>query len=269
MVSGIHASDHYVTVNRLRLHYLDYGNPGAPPLLMLHGLSGHAHTFDLVAPHLIDRYHVLSLDVRGRGESDWAPDGDYTLPTYVADVVELCRALGFPRITLIGTSMGGLITLMLAATQPDLVERAVINDIGPETDPRGLKRIQAYVATAPQSFPDEASLLAWFRENYPEMLGGLSDEHLRAWALHSVRPLPEGGFGWKMDPAIRAEQRRTPDTPPSAAPDLWRLVPGIRCFVASLPDARLVTVPGIGHAPTLTEPEAVEALRAFLPGSSR
>ena len=67
MVSGIHASDHYVTVNGLRLHYLDYGNPGAPPLLMLHGLSGHAHTFDLVAPHLIDRYHILSLDVRGRG----------------------------------------------------------------------------------------------------------------------------------------------------------------------------------------------------------
>lgn len=288
MPSDLQPADRYVTVGGLRLHYLDYGSPNAPPLLMLHGLSGHAHTFDLAAPHLVDRYHVLSLDVRGRGESDWAPDGDYSFPGYLADVTGLSEALGFRRIALVGTSMGGLITLMLAATRPDLVERAVINDIGPEIDPRGLKRIQAYVAGAPAAFPDEAALLAWFRENYPEMLGGLADDQLRAWALYSVKPLPGGGFGWRMDPAIRAAQRPDPGAPPPPPLDLWGLVPAIRCpvllirgersdilprevaerFVASVPDGRLAVVPGLGHAPTLTEPAAIAALRSFLTGAA-
>ncbi len=288
MTTSVQAADHYVSVNGLRLHYLDYGNVEGPPLLMLHGLSGHAHTFDLVAPRLVDRYHVLSLDVRGRGESDWSPEGDYTFPAYVSDVVGLCAALPFPRITLVGTSMGGLITLMLAATRPDLVERAVLNDIGPEIDPRGLARIQAYIAGAPESFADEAALTSWFRENYPEMLGGLSAEQLRAWALYSVKPLQEGGFGWKMDPAVRTGQRPDPQVPPPPPLNLWDAVAAIRCpvllirgersdvlaedvarrFVETLPDARLVTVPGLGHAPTLTEPEAVAALRAFLNGST-
>jgi pimeloyl-ACP methyl ester carboxylesterase len=284
VIRTVSPSDHFVVANGIRLHYLDYGNRAAPPLLLLHGLSGHAHTFDMVAPHLSDRYHVLSLDVRGRGESDWAPNGDYTFPAYLTDVADLCRVLEMPRVTLAGTSMGGLITFMLAATRPDLVERAVINDIGPEIDPRGLARIQEYIGNAPASFPDEASLLVWFRDNYPEMLGGLSDAQLRAWAGYSVRPLPEGGFGWRMDPAVRTATRPDPDAPPAPTPDLWALVPAIRCpvlvlrgalsdilapdvaerFAATLPDGRLAVIPGVGHAPTLTEPEAVAALRAFL-----
>ena len=286
MTAIIPAQDRHVSVNGLRLHYLDYGNPHAPPLLFLHGLSVHAHTFDLVAPQVADRYHALSLDVRGRGESDWAPDGDYTFPTYLADVGGLCQALGIRRITLVGTSMGGLIAMMLAATRPDLVERAVINDIGPEIDPRGLARIQSYVNAAPESFPDEATLLVWFRENYPEMLSGLSEDELRAWAGYSVKPGPAGGYVWRMDPAIRRQSRPDPEAPPPPPVDLWAIVPMIKCpvllvrgaisdvlapdvadrFVREVADGRLVTVPGLGHAPTLTEPEAVAALPEFLPG---
>lgn len=285
MTDASSPADRYASVGKLRLHYLDYGSADGPPLLMLHGLSGHAHTFDLVAPHFTDRYHVLSLDVRGRGESDWAPDGDYGFPAYVADVAGLCAALGIDRVSLVGTSMGGLITLMLAATRPELVERAVINDIGPEIDPRGLARIQGYVGGAPETFPDEATLTGWFRENYTEMLAGLSDAQLRDWALYSVRPLPEGGYGWRMDPAVRIQQRPSSEVA-AAPPDLWALVPAIRCpvllirgersdilseqvarrFVSEVPDGRLVEVPGLGHAPTLTEPEALAAMRDFLTG---
>lgn len=284
MTTEITAQDRFISANGLRLHFLDYGNPGAPPLLFLHGLSGHAHTFDLVAPQLTDRYHVMSLDVRGRGESDWAPDGDYGFPAYLPDVSALCEALDIRRVTLVGTSMGGLITLMLAATRPDLVERAVINDIGPEIDPRGLKRIQAYVGNAPESFPDEATLLTWFRENYPEMLGGLTEQQLKAWAGYSVKPAPGGGYLWRMDPAIRRVQQPDAAAPPPPPVDLWPLVALIRCpvllirgeisdllaqdvaerFVAAVPEGRLVIVRGLGHAPTLTEPEAVAALREFL-----
>jgi pimeloyl-ACP methyl ester carboxylesterase len=280
------ATDHFIEANGLRLHYLDYGNAGAPPLLMLHGLSGHAHTFDVVAPALSDRYHVLSLDVRGRGESAWAPDGDYGFPAYIADVAAVIEALAIAPATLVGTSMGGLITLMLAATRPELVERAVINDIGPEIDPAGLARIQQYVGEAPEQFGDQETLVRWFRENYPEMLGGLSDAELERWALYSVRPLPEGGFGWRMDPAIRVAQQAARQGPPPPALDLWPLVALIRAplllirgersdilaqdvaerFARSVPEGRLAVVPGLGHAPTLSEPEAVAALRAFLPG---
>lgn len=286
MATSTTAQDRFVTANGLRLHYLDHGNEAAPPLLFLHGLSGHAHTFDMVAPQVSDRYHAMSLDVRGRGESDWSPDGDYTFPTYLADVAAFCQALAIERVTLVGTSMGGLITLMLAATRPDLVERAVINDIGPEIDPRGLARIQAYVGGAPESFADEPSLLAWFRDNYPEMLSGLSEDELRAWAGYSVKPAPGGGFLWRMDPAVRRAQQPDPAAPPPPPVDLWPLVSAIRCpvllvrgaisdilapdvaerFVAALPHGRLVTVPGLGHAPTLTEPAAVAALREFLTG---
>jgi pimeloyl-ACP methyl ester carboxylesterase len=289
MTASLTATDCHVTVNGLRLHYLDYGNPEAPPLLFLHGLSGHAHTFDLVAPQVADRYHALSLDVRGRGESDWAPDGDYTFPAYLADVSGLCAALGVTRVTLVGTSMGGLIALMLAASRPDLVERAVLNDVGPEIDPRGLQRIQGYIGQAPESFPGEASLLAWFRDNYPEMLSGLSEEDLRAWAGYSVKPGPGGGFVWRMDPAVRRQSTPPSDAPPAPPVDLWALVPAITCpvlvvrgavsdilaadvaeqFVDELADGRLVTVPGLGHAPTLTEPAAVAALREFLPGAGQ
>lgn len=287
MTHAVTPQDHFVEVNGLRLHYLDYGNAEGPPLIMIHGLSGHAHTFDLVAPHLIDRYHPISIDVRGRGESGWAPDGDYSTQAYMSDLVELLVTLDLERVSVIGTSMGGLIAMMLAAQRPDLVERAVINDIGPEIDPRGLRRIQAYVADAPAGFADQPSLLLWFRQNYPEMLGGLSDEQLRAWATYSVKPAPDGGFVWRMDPAIRQAQRPAAGST-TALPDLWSLVLDIRCpvllvrgevsdvlspavaerFVNALPEGRLVEVPGLGHAPTLIEPEAVAALRSFLPGDS-
>ena len=140
-----------------------------------------------------------------------------------------------------------------------------------------------YIGQAPESFPDEESLLGWFRENYPEMLSGLSEEELRAWAGYSVKPGPAGGFIWRMDPAVRRQSAPPPPAPPA---DLWALVPAITCpvlvvrgavsdilaaevaerFVDELADGRLVTVPGLGHAPTLTEPAAVTALREFLPG---
>src|SRR5262245_41057669 len=103
------ASDRFVKVNQLRLHYLDFGNADKTPLLCIHGLSGNAHNFDGLAPHLADECHVMSLDVRGRGDSEWGAPADYTAPVYVSDLVALLDALAIPRIMLLGTSMGGLI----------------------------------------------------------------------------------------------------------------------------------------------------------------
>src|SRR5713101_8959967 len=77
------ATDQFMTINGLRLHYLDFGNPSKPPLICIHGLSGNAHNFDGLAPHLMNDHHVMSIDVRGRGDSEWGPPGDYTPPVYV------------------------------------------------------------------------------------------------------------------------------------------------------------------------------------------
>src|SRR5207244_2897774 len=103
-------SSELVKVNGLRLHYLDFGNPTAPPLVCIHGLSGNAHNFDGLAPHLADKWHVMALDVRGRGDSQWGPSGEYTAPVYVSDLVAMLDALNISRTALIGTSMGGIIS---------------------------------------------------------------------------------------------------------------------------------------------------------------
>lgn len=117
------ATDRFVKVGDLNLHYLEWGDATAPPVIMIHGLTGNAHAFDLLAPHFARRYRVISVDVRGRGDSDWAADGDYSNDAYVADLEGLRQALGFERFSLVGTSMGGRISLTYAGTFPERVER--------------------------------------------------------------------------------------------------------------------------------------------------
>ena len=113
------------------------------------GLSGNAHNFDGLAPQLAARHHVLSLDVRGRGDSAWGPAADYNPVVYVADLLAFITELGLERVSLIGTSMGGIISMIFAGGYPERVERLVLNDIGPEIDPAGLKRITDYFTEAP------------------------------------------------------------------------------------------------------------------------
>ena len=97
-------SSQFVTVNGVKLHYLDFGNAERAPLLCIHGLSGNAHNLDGLAPHLARNYHVMSLDVRGRGDSAWGPSGDYNLATYTSDLAALLEALHLDRVTLIGSA---------------------------------------------------------------------------------------------------------------------------------------------------------------------
>ena len=135
------AQSRFISANGLKLHYLDFGNPSKPPLVCIHGLSGNAHNFDGLAPHLMNDHHVMSIDVRGRGDSQWGPPGEYTPPVYVSDLALMLDALELDRVTLIGTSMGGIISMIFAGGYPQRVERLVLNDIGPEVDPAGLKRV--------------------------------------------------------------------------------------------------------------------------------
>ncbi len=270
------AVDRFVRVGDLNLHYLEWGEAGAPPVIMVHGLSGNAHNFDNLAPHFAPRYHVISVDVRGRGDSDWAPDSDYSNDAYVADLEGLRQALGFERMSLVGTSLGGRISMTYAGTYPDRVERAVLNDIGPEIDPRGGARIANTTRDAVTSFRTMEEVIAWHREQRVGF-SALSEADQEIVAGYAVKSLPGGGYTWKMDPAVRTDPRR-PDPEVS-----WKLalnIPGpvllvrggdsdllspetAQRMVADLQDCRMVEVPGVGHAPTLTEPEAFGPIMAF------
>ena len=200
------ASSQFIDVNGLRLHYLDYGSPAKPPLVCIHGLSGNAHNFDYLAPHLAPDWHVMALDVRGRGDSAWGPPGDYNQQVYASDLKGMLDALGVARVTLIGTSMGGVVSMMFAGGYPDRVERLVLNDVGPEIDPTGLGRITAYMTSSPSSFATIADVTQYYRDNYPP-LRQMPGPALIDFVKWSVRPAPDGRLVWKLDPAIRNIRR--------------------------------------------------------------
>lgn len=268
------AVEHHIRVGDLNLHYLESGSTSNPPVIMVHGLGGNAHAFDALAPHFVARYHVFSVDVRGRGESDWAKDGDYSNEAYVGDLEGLRAALGLERFSLVGTSMGGRISLAYAGTYPDRVERAVINDIGPEVDPRGGERIRLSTRDAATFFQTVDDVLAWHREQRPAF-SQLSDEQQRLTAGYAVKPVASGGFTWRMDPVVRQSPRR-PDPEASWAQAMQITAPMLlvrgadtdllseevaKRMVRELHDCRMVEVPGVGHAPTLAEPEALNAIK--------
>lgn len=272
------ARDLFVEANGLRHHLLVRGKPGAPPIVMIHGLTGQAHTFNAIATQLAARYHVYCLDVRGRGESDWGPPDGYHVFNYVADLEAIREALALDRFTLVGTSMGGLISMYYASQHPDRVRRVVLNDVGPEIPPEGLQRIMAYVSHAPEAFADLKAVVRYYRENYAPMLAHVTDDQVTEFARWHVRKNDTGLFVWKMDPAIRQFAA------PPAGPDPWQAFRGMKCPVLVLrgavsdvlsaetaarmceanADCKLVEVPGVGHAPVLVEPAAKKALDEFL-----
>ena len=272
--------DIFVEANGLRHHLIARGTPGSPVVMMIHGLAGQAHVFDGIANHLATRYHVYCLDVRGRGESAWGPPNDYGVDTYVADLEGVREALGLQHFALVGTSMGGLISLNYAPRFPERVDRVVLNDVGPEIDPEGLKRILSYVGGAPEMFADMKAVIRYYKEHYAPMVEHLAEDQIADFARYNVRKSDTGVYVWKMDPAVRS------GAAPAASMDQWEALKAMVCpvlvlrgalsdvlsspiaqrMVETLPNGRLVEVPGVGHAPVLTEPVAVKALDEFLAG---
>jgi pimeloyl-ACP methyl ester carboxylesterase len=270
----------------LRLHARDYAGAAGDaklPVICLHGLTRNARDFADVAPAIaaLGR-RVLAVDVRGRGLSDWTPDPNaYVVPTYVGDLAAMTQALGISRAVFLGTSMGGLITMALATMATDLVAGAVINDIGPELSPVGLSRITAYTGAAMKIDTwDEA---VDYARNIN--LAAFPDYTPDDWTAFARRVFRErdGKPVLDYDPDISAPLKATPAN--AAPPDLWPLFErlaqrplllvrgelsdlldtGARDRMRAMaPEMRFANVPGVGHAPMLTEPEALSALEAFL-----
>ena len=274
--------DIFVQANGLRHHLVARGTPGTPVVMMIHGLTQQAHVFDAVAADLAKDFHVYCLDVRGRGETEWGEPDGYHMLNYVADLEAVRTGLGLERFALVGTSMGGLISMYYAPQHPERVSRVVLNDIGPEIAPEGLQRIIKMSTSAPEAFTDLKAVAKYYREENAPVLGRRSDDEVLEYARWHVRKNDMGVYVWKMDPAVRTPPS-TP-TPPAAPADPWDAYKAIAAPVLVVrgassdiltgdiaarmleanPNAKLVEVAGVGHAPSLTEPEAANSLRAFL-----
>ena len=208
-----------VEIGGLKFHYTDWGGDG-PPLVMLHGLTGHARTWDHTATTLSERYQVLALDQRGHGDSGWATQ--YGLASMAQDVLGFLDALELGEVTLMGLSMGGLVSFVFAAAYPDRVTRMVIMDIGPEIAPAGATNVASSLA-ANDVFGSEDEAFAQARAANPRP----TDATLRHRVSHNLRPLPEGTLTFKYDKALRSPRAIFDHT----QEELWAAWRGVSCPV--------------------------------------
>ena len=279
--------DRWWTVDGLRLHARDYGGgegDAKVPVICLHGLTRNAADFEDLAPWIAAQgRRVLAIDVRGRGRSAWDPDPfRYHPGTYAQDVVALMQAAGIGRAVFIGTSMGGIVAMVLAALRPDMIEAAVLNDVGVRVAPEGLARITGYVGRT-EMVGDWAEAAAYARATNGEAFPHFTDADWLTFAHRLFEPAPGGGLRLAYDPQIAAPIAAAAGAP---APDLTGffigltagrralLIHGARSDIldrATVNEIRLLApsmdyaeIPGVGHAPTLSEPHALQAIGRLL-----
>ncbi|WP_245798787.1 alpha/beta fold hydrolase [Sphingopyxis flava] len=275
-----------MSADGIRLHARVYARPGeagdAPPILCMPGLARNARDFEALAPHLAKTRRTIVVEFRGRGESAYAKDPmTYVPPIYVEDVSLLLDELQIGRFATIGTSLGGLVSILMAASMPGRLVGAVLNDVGPELEAKGLERIRDYIGAggSQPTWVHAARALAQLNSTvYPDY--GLHDWLRLTKRTH--RLTPEGRIVTDYDKQIAAPLRLPA---PEQPVDLW---PAYRAFgdipvlvlrgalsdilarraaakmARMLPRARVVEVPGVGHAPTMDEPAAVAAVDAWL-----
>jgi pimeloyl-ACP methyl ester carboxylesterase len=267
----------------LRLHYRDYaGREDRPPILCFPGLTRNARDYAGLAERLAGQWRVILVEFRGRGESAYAKDPMTYVPlVYLQDVEALIAELKINTFVAVGTSLGGIVTMLIAATDRERLAGAVLNDVGPEIEPGGLARIRGYVGKAVQhpTWMHAARALAEANGDvYP-------DYGVEAWlpmAKRLFRLNSSGRIVLDYDMKI-AEPFRVPGN--EAGPDMWPTIDALKGkpllvvrgersdilrapvaekMIERVPGAELVTVPGTGHAPTLDEPVAVKAIDKLL-----
>ncbi len=266
---------------RYSLAYTTFGRSGSHrTIICVHGLTRNGRDFDVLASALADRAFVVCPDVVGRGRSDWLDDPkDYAVPTYAGHMLQLIQHLGVSEVDWIGTSMGGLIGMGIAAMEDSPIRRLVLNDVGPFIPKSALERIGTYLGLE-LVFDDMAALEAHLRQVHAPF-GPLSDEQWAHLAEHSASRRADGKVVLGYDPKI-AEPFKTAD--PAQDLDLWPIFEGIRCptlvmrggesdllleetarrMTETGPKADLVTIDGVGHAPALMAPDQIEAIKSWL-----
>jgi len=265
---------------RYALGYADWGDPASGrTIVCVHGLTRNGRDFDHLAAVLAQDARVLCPDVVGRGRSDpLGQAADYAIPTYVVHMLQFIRQQGLEQVDWIGTSMGGLIGMGVAASEDSPVRRLVLNDIGPFLPKAALERINTYLGRDLR-FADLRELETHLREVHAGF-GPLTDEQWRHLAAHSACSYPDGRLGLAYDQRLGDPMRHGP----IEDVDLWPVWDRIRCPVLLIrgqksdlltpetaaemtrrgPCAELVEIEGVGHAPALMAEEQIEIVRGWL-----
>jgi pimeloyl-ACP methyl ester carboxylesterase len=261
-----------------RVVWYEWGERDNPRVVVcVHGLTRTGRDFDVLGEALAATHRVLAVDMPGRGRSDWlAVKRDYGFPLYLATLTALIAASGAETVDWVGTSMGGLLGIVMAGQPGTPVARLVVNDVGPVIDPAGLARIGAYVGTDP-TFASSAEIAAYMRSISP--FGALSEAQWQHMTDSVVAQRADGRWGFVYDPGIAVPFREA-----TASVDLWPLWDAIRCPTLLLrgadsdvlspavanemtqrgPRPRLVEFAGVAHAPMLMAADQIDAVVGFL-----
>lgn len=256
-----------------------WGTPGKPAIIMVHGLARLSTDFDIVARQLADDYFILCPDILGRGYSAWAqnPDQEYVPGFYAAQLMEMLDHFNIDQCSWIGTSMGGIVGLMVADVAPKRISRILLNDIGPELAQDAVDRIKSYVGGTPE-FTSIAEIDAILRTIYAPF-GLENDAEWAELALNSTRRLPNGKYAMHYDPRVMAVFRdqiddydgwdmfnrlSCPVTLFSGAQS--DLVPGtiVKKMQDARPDMAVLSLENCGHAPYLNTKAQVNSVKIFL-----
>ncbi|HWK41595.1 MAG TPA: alpha/beta hydrolase [Croceibacterium sp.] len=284
MADLAYSEGEWASSDALTLRYRDYPGPDwRPPILCLPGLTRNARDFEPVVQVFAGDWRVICADLRGRGQSDYAKDSaSYNPVQYVADVIALLDSVGIDRVVALGTSLGGIVTMLLAAQSPDRIAAAVLNDIGPDVEAKGLARIRDYVGQG-RSFPTWMHAARALRDQagaiYPDF--AIAD-----WLRIAKRWLAVSGNGrivFDYDMRIAEPIHQADITAPSF--DMWpafRALAGrpllairgessdilsartLKRMEREVPGMEAITVPRTGHAPTLEEPPVQAAIARLL-----
>jgi pimeloyl-ACP methyl ester carboxylesterase len=266
---------HFVESNGVKLHYLDYGTAGRRPMLCVHGGAAHAHWYDFVAPGFTPDHHVRSLDLRGHGDSAWAEQHTYSWKTYAEDLDAVAEKLDLRDFVLVGHSMGGMISLVYAATHPGRVGRLVIVDTIMLMPMDRVSRMQEFGARPARSYATQEELVARYRLE-PAETQMAAPEVIRRMAMHSGRRDAHGLWHHKADRRVYANFQQIAGVP------LWEkikvpalVIRGERStrftpqqlaeIRARAPQVEMVEVAASDHHITLDNPQGfVDAVRTFL-----
>jgi pimeloyl-ACP methyl ester carboxylesterase len=274
-------SHHFLRCQNFEIHYTEWGDPAAPVVICWHGLTRTGRDFDELAEALATRYRVICPDTPGRGLSQWSdsPLEHYIVPFYAQIALDLANQLGIEQFKWVGTSMGGLIGMVVAAMVPERVQQLVLNDVGPEVPVAAVERIRSYAGSQP-SFNHVSELEAWLRQVY-QPFGENTDTFWRRMAMTSARRTSAGKVTLHYD--VRLVE---PFNNYKGDVTLWPLWEQIICptlvirgklsdllsaeqveqMLARKPEAnaQAVSFAQVGHAPTLARPEQIEVVQEFL-----
>ncbi|PKB68647.1 MAG: hypothetical protein BZY82_00260 [SAR202 cluster bacterium Io17-Chloro-G3] len=271
-----HPVDRTFISNGLKLHYLEWGSPNATPLILIHHMNSHAHTWDRFADSMSEQYRVLALDMRGHGDSQWADPGNYKTVDFASDVEALVNHLGVSRAIILGGSVGGRVALVYAGQHQEQTAALIVEDVGPVRTAESAASFPAMAKVADPEFNDVSEAIAYWKAHPGGHGDYRPDEAWEHIAQHSIKRKANGKFTFKRDKAMFGDFETLA---------LWDHVESIKCpfllilgdasstvseehrdrMIQSIPDSTLVTVERAGHIVLHDKPQEYErAVRSFL-----